>query len=342
MTSRILSDEAMKTTTAISSPAAASRSRLRVFITSCEAGEGAWTVQAEKLRCLYELSDKRYSLVNDPASADVILITDVPPQQPLPLPQWGKKILEHKLINKYPNTSFSLSHAPYPLILHRGIYTSGVKSIFNLGRVRTGSYALYSDEYLNPYIKGYQFAEHNPIGKEYLLVFIGRSRSSPRWKLRNAIFNLKFERSDIFIENSTPFDLWAQAKDTAETLKRQKRYYDILLRAKFSLCPRGAAANSIRLFESMQLGVAPIIVSDEWRLPRGPRWEEFSILLKERNIKDVEKIVLAHEPAWEQMGYLARKAFETYFADHVYFDYVVDNCVDIMHSQGSRKRFAGV
>jgi Exostosin family len=308
-------------------------SGLRIFIDSCETGEGAWTGMTEKLKSLYELSDKRHILTSDPDAAHLILIGDVRPQQQLPLAQWGKKILEHQLINKYPNKSFSLSHAEHPLILHHGIYTSGVKSLFTLGRVRTGSYALYNDEYLNPYIRGHRFSPQERVGKDYLMAFIGRRFDGPRWKPRNAIFDLKFTRVDVFIEDSTDFDLWDPQRNSAETVKRQKRYYDVLLRTKFSLCPRGGGTNSLRLFESMQLGIAPIIISDQWILPRGPRWDDFSIFVKEKDMKHMEKIVQDHEPAWAHMGHLARRAFETYFAEDAYFNYVVDNCLDMMRSQ---------
>jgi Exostosin family len=287
----------------------------------------------EKLKSLYELSDKRHLLTSDPDSADVILVANVP-QQPLPLAQWGKRILEHKLITKYPGKSFSLSYAEHPLILHHGIYAEGVKSHLTLGRVRTGSYALYTDRYLNPYVKAHRFGEEDRAAKEYLLVFIGRRHVGTDWTARNAIFNLTFSRADILIEDSTEvFNVWHPHRASGDTLKRQKRYYDILLRAKFSLCPRGSGANSIRLFESMQLGVAPVIISDKWILPRGPKWSDFSVIVKEKHINNIEKIVEEHESAWPQMGDLARKAFERYFAEDVYFNYVVENCVDMMHSQ---------
>jgi hypothetical protein len=106
----------------------------KVFITSCEIAEGAWSVHEQKLKQLHELSDKKYSLTDDPALADIILIGNVREEN------WGRKILENKLINKYPNKCFSLSDQDAPLILNRGIYASGTKSILNLGRVRTGSF----------------------------------------------------------------------------------------------------------------------------------------------------------------------------------------------------------
>ncbi len=89
----------------------------------------------------------------------------------------------------------------------------------------------------------------------------------------------------------------------------------------------------MRIFESMQLGIAPVIISDEWIFPKGPRWNEFSIVIKAKHVRNLVKIVQSYEKNYEQMGRLARKAFDEYFAKDVYFNYVVDNCLDIMNKQ---------
>lgn len=195
---------------------APSTSPLKVFITSCEVGQGAWTTNEEKLRYAHELSDKKYALTENPQSADIIVVGNVREQD------WGKKILKHELINQCPDKSFSLSDADHPITLHHGIYASVTKSIFNLGRVRTGSYTLYSDKYLNPYIKTHQFSGPNSIKKEYLLTFIGRNTFSSRrlMKLRGTLFHLKFERPDVFIEDASTFNLWSTDKDAAERRRR--------------------------------------------------------------------------------------------------------------------------
>ncbi len=297
------------------------RNNITIFITSCEIGKRAWRNQEQKLKDFYELSDKRYSLTDSPESADIILVGNVREEN------WGEKMLGHELITKYVDKCFSLSHVDWPLFLNRGIYSGNMKSIRSLGRVRTGSFTLMSDEFANPYITSHVSSDQNDVEREYLLTFIGR-RSH---KVRDIIFDLNFEREDILIEDSSTFDLWAP--ESEEKLERQKHYYDTLLRSKFSLCPRGWGTNSVRLFESMQLGVAPVIIADEWIFPQGPRWTEFSIAIKEKHIRNVENIVQSHENDYEEMGRLAREAFDEYFARDVYFNYVIDNCLDIMNKQ---------
>jgi Exostosin family len=296
---------------------------VNVFITSCEIAEGAWNVHEQKLEQLHELSDKKYSLTDDPALADIILIGNVREEN------WGRKILENKLINKYPNKCFSLSDQDAPLILNRGIYASGTKSILNLGRVRTGSFTIYADWHLNPHVKIHTPSAQNVYEKKYFLSFIGRN-SHPT---RDILFNLKFQRKDILIEDSSStFDLWAEENPDGKR-DRFKYYNDTLLSSKFCLCPRGCGAGSLRLFESMRLGIAPVIISDEWLFPKGPKWPEFSIVIKSNQIKNIENILQPYEKDYKEMGYLASKAFQDFFAEEVYFNYIVENCVDLINKQ---------
>jgi len=297
---------------------------VKVFVSPCDTGEGIPGVlqgKAERLRYLYALSNKTHTLVNDPESADIILVVLIR-EDP-----GAKRFLEHDLINKYPGRCFSISDADHPLILHHGIYASGTKSLLAAGRVRSGSFTAYNSRFLNPYVQGHVPSPMDCARKEFLLTFVGRNCCD----LRTLIFRLKFERPDILIEDSSNFDLWHGAQ--AGRSERQKHYYETLLSSKFSLCPRGDGASSLRLFESMQLGVAPVIISDGWIFPKGPRWGDFSIILKQKQLGDLEKIVATHEHSYAEMGSLARKAFDAYFAENLYFDYIVANCVDIMRTQ---------
>jgi hypothetical protein len=300
------------------------KGKIKIFITSCEIAEGAWRTHEKKLKTLYELSNKKYSLTNDPKSADIILVGNAREEN------WGKKIMNHDLINKYPKKCFSLSDQDSPLILNRGIYASGVKnSILGFGRVRTGSYTIYGDHHLNPFIQNHESSNQSYLEKKYLFTFIGRNSH----EIRSSLFNLKFKRPDILIKDSSKtFDLWSR-REYRKKVDRQKYYYDMLLRSKFSLCPRGCGASSMRIFESMKLGISPIIVSDNWILPKGPMWDEFSILIKEKNINDLEKIVESRSDSFQEMGQKASSAFEENFSKDVYFNYIIDNCLDIMKKQ---------
>jgi hypothetical protein len=89
----------------------------------------------------------------------------------------------------------------------------------------------------------------------------------------------------------------------------------------------------MRLFEAMKLGVAPVIISDKWILPKGPDWHKFSLIIRERDIPNLESIVTQNECRYEEMGKAAREAYLSFFSPEVYFDYVVDRCIEIHNNQ---------
>lgn len=292
----------------------------KVFITSDVQEKSRQDVE-KKLRRFYEKSDKKFDLVECPDSADIILVGDVRISDPT------QKITINSYISNYPDKSFVISHTDRPIILTHGIYSSCEKSIMRINRVRTGSYSLYPDRFRNPFIDSTLALGTNSIQKRFLFSFIGRDVAVP---VRRSLFRQDFHRPDIFIEDSSDFNLYENPPDI---LDRQKHYVDVLSSSKFSLCPRGAGTNSIRLFEAMELGVAPVIISDDWIAPKGPKWDQFSLRIKQKHVKELEKIVSSVEDSYEEMGDMAQKEYERYFSDHAYFNYVVENCLEIQKHQ---------
>jgi hypothetical protein len=264
---------------------------------------------------------KKYKLVDNPENADIILICYAPKDN------YSMILKNNPLVKKYLSKSFVFTNADRPMQIIRGIYTSAEKNFINFSRVKSCSYTADYKKFVNPFISSYKYLPHD-FEPKYLFSFLGRNSHD----VRNVIFNINFKRKDIFIHDSSEFNLFTHDEDVNK-LEFQKKFCDILLQSKFSLCPRGFGANSFRLFESMQLGIAPIIISDDWILPNGPDWRKFSIIIKEKDIKNLEVIVQEYENNYKQMGESAREAFLKYFDDKVFFDYVVDNCSAIMRNQ---------
>ena len=72
---------------------------------------------------------------------------------------------------------------------------------------------------------------------------------------------------------------------------KSSEFTKIILQSYFSLCPRGYGGSSFRLFESLQLGVAPICIGDiDTRPFKGHiRWEDFSFYISDT--KDLHNIL---------------------------------------------------
>jgi len=83
----------------------------------------------------------------------------------------------------------------------------------------------------------------------------------------------------------------------------------------------------------MCLGVAPVIISDEWVPVRGIKWDECSLIVKERDIQYIDSIVSSYEDSYEEMGRAARKYYEKYFSDQALFNFIIDSCEEIQRSQ---------
>ncbi|WP_078430431.1 exostosin domain-containing protein [Alkalihalobacterium alkalinitrilicum] len=80
--------------------------------------------------------------------------------------------------------------------------------------------------------------------KKYLASFVGSLRTH---RIRMDMFMKLKHRKDIFLYNGNKGDTF---------------FVNKLLESYISLCPRGLGVNSYRFFESMQLGVVPLIIGD--------------------------------------------------------------------------------
>src|SRR5688572_29067298 len=114
-----------------------------------------------------------------------------------------------------------------------------------------------------------------------------------------------------------------------ERFDYERRYAEVAKASKFVLCPRGLSVSSIRLFETMRMGRVPVILSDAWIAPPGPRWEMCAIRVREKDFAKVPRLLEQREPEAVKMGELARKEWEEWFSDEVLFHRLVELCLDI-------------
>lgn len=286
---------------------------MKVAVQSCDLSPDAVTRQADQLRELFLASSpKLHELIDDPASADLIFLTNA--QQ-----QWGALLEKNPLPRRFPEKCFVLSDQWEPPFLLAGIYANAPRTALWRGRFRTGSYALHHPDFRNSFIEAYDYekesAQRNP---DLLASFLGRNCHP----VREQLFAMNFPQDKILIEDTSTFNAFSHGVPN-DKLAKQKRYFDICLRSKFILCPRGAGPNSIRLFEALKLGIAPVIISDAWVRCEGPRWDEFAFFIAEKDITTVEAVMERAEPQFKQRGKLARKAYEDFFSPRSYFNYLV-------------------
>ena len=223
----------------------------------------------------------------------------------------GEGVVDNPLLKKYSAKTFIYRDDDGFVPLVPGVYSSAEKpGWINLHRVESQKYI----EALNPNIKPMT------VEKKYLFSFAGGSTSL----LRKKLYKVKFSRPDVLIENTSNYYHWDPSQPGRD--ERQKQYATTIASSHFGLCPRGASASSFRLFEVMEMGVAPVILSDKLLLPEGPNWDSFAIRVPERKIKELDTILAARVDESAERGRLAREAYEQWFAPSVVFNHVVEAC----------------
>ncbi|MFT3781937.1 MAG: exostosin family protein [Nibricoccus sp.] len=293
---------------------------MKIYVTSCETGQGAWRHQEELLKGLWQISSRRHSLCDSPDEADFIVIGNLREENGY------QSLRENPLVTRFANKCFAISETDEPFPLLRGVYTSAYRGLYTLSRFRSGAYNLYHPDFRNPHVERHPGDAFNQT-KKYLYSFVGR-RCHP---VRERFLACGTRRPDVLIQDTSHFNLFTHDQNGKDA--QQLEFTRIVESSKFVLCPRGNGAASIRLFEAMKMGVAPVIISDDWLLPRGPNWAEFALFIREKDIDRLDEIVSGHEGRFQRMGQKAAEAHARFFADDVYFDFLVEQLRDIRDHQ---------
>ena len=156
-----------------------------------------------------------------------------------------------------------------------------------------------------PYFKPNQDF-HPPTTSKYKINFIGAIHTHPvREKLLANIISSENINDSIFLLMRHQF-YWDEMGEHIRK-KQIKQMYDAILRTGTTLCPRGTGMNSIRFFEAMSFGRAPILVSENCVLPfediipyddfiyRLNPEDEFSAILAIKHHELEEKCRVAHD-----------------------------------------------
>jgi hypothetical protein len=189
------------------------------------------------------------------------------------------------------------------------------KNINNTDKIKFHSWALIAANYENK-DRSRDLKVKTNKNKKYLASFIGAYtnyyRNTIRLDLKNIlekenqiIYELKdewFYEKIVFNHQVKKEKLSSEYMESYD--KETQRYNDILSDSIFSLCPEGTGPNTIRLWESMAIGVIPVIFSDDWTPPKitGLEWSDFSVFIKKTDLKDTISILRSFsEEELEQM-----------------------------------------
>jgi hypothetical protein len=244
-------------------------------------------------------------LTDDPGVADLILLLGHSSLEP-------ELLLRHPHYLAHPDKCAVYSDDDRYLPLVPGIQCSARNDRHSrVGRVFSWCYIAAFGQFSNPYI------EAKAESKTFLFSFQGGSTSI----LRKRLYRCNFNRPDVLVEDTSIFHNWTL--DQADRAVRQRRYADTIAASHFVLCPRGAGTGSIRLFEVMRAGVAPVLISDAYPLPPHVPWDTFLLRVAERDIKRLPELIEPHLPESAERGRRAREAWVNHFAPDKQFDAIV-------------------
>ena len=266
-----------------------------------------------------------HTVTSDPNGADLIIFAELGGHG-----AFAERVRHHPYLKKFRNKCFLFDPYDYALPFLPGIYASLRKKYYDSARTRTGYY-MRIDE--NPYV-GFRPPQQ---GDRYLGSFVGSVENHP---VRTEL--LKLPRNQFVIEDTSSFALkmlYGGEKD--ERHRFWSHYADVIASAPFALCPRGRGPGSVRLFEVMQMGRVPVILSDEWVYPPRVDWQACSIPVPESDVQRLPEILGDFRARADEMGRRARQEWEKYYAPPVRFHWLVEDCLGMQKARRVPEAIAG-
>jgi hypothetical protein len=217
-----------------------------------------------------------------------------------------RDVRRHALARRFPERVVLYDSSDRVVPFLRGIYPSACRSWYVPRRMRSGHYLRWSDRdsirYTDPataptHLFGFRGAVTHPIRRA--LLALGHD---------GALL------ADTTEESGRGF---GQSDEVYRDYR--ERYGEELAAVRFVVCPRGAGPGSMRIFEAMKAGRAPVVVSDEWVEPEGPDWASFSLRLAERDVEQLPLLLERRAGEAAEMGRRARQAWERWFSPEASF-----------------------
>lgn len=240
------------------------------------------------------------TLTDSMSDADAILLTLADPRRHgAPL---HAEVAASEGARQHPGKFFVFDTQDVVSGLFPGIYASLRRAFFTPRRHATGCY-LGS---FNEFVAARETLELERA--QWLFSFRGGETST----VRSRLFAHDFARADVRVARATS-SFWADIGSSShDDFKRH--YVDELLASRFVLCPRGVGTSSFRLFETLQCGRVPVIISDAWVPSAHLPWDEFSLRVRERDIARLPEICEANLWRWDAMARAARTNWEAWFS----------------------------
>ncbi len=267
----------------------------------------------------------KHELAESPEAADLVLfIENHPDDDPLFL-----RVATHPVWRRFARKAFLYHDSDYAYPFAPGLYPSLTRRHHSPERCGGCHYIGRIEEN-----KALRFA---PLGErpEYLFSFVGGNNHPVRARL----LGLKHPRA--FVQDTTGQHAWLLSH--TERQAYEQHYNDVLAQSAFVLCPAGLGPSTYRLFETMECGRVPVILSDSWVAPAGVPWETCSLRVPEAAAESIPEMLASVPPERVlEMAANARRVWQSWFSQDVSFHRIVSWCEAIVHERSSQRSLTNV
>lgn len=279
-----------------------------------------WGTHALEWICRAASSDVHgvHSLVDDPEVADVILFIEGHPGMDM----FMEEVVWHPLRRRFPEKTFLYHDWDYAFPLMQGIYPS-IRSVHHRPGMSAGGVYVARIEENHAVTRARQLQ----LPQDLLYSFVGANNCEVRDRILKAVV------PHTHVADTTDRHAWLLSPEERSTYEGE--YASICMRSRFMLSPRGLGPSTYRLFEAMEMGRCPVILSDDWTPPPFIPWEQFSLRVAEKDVSNLPRI-LADAP-YQQLGFAARAAWEQYIDRPHAFHYLAET-LQLILSQRSAMR----
>lgn len=226
--------------------------------------------------------------------------------------------LNNRLLEKIPQikveNGFTVAHVIHYKKLLPLLGKMGVRVLFAVHVERVDAYKEFHGVTIVPF-PHYPMVSVAPAEKKDILYsFIGANTH----QVRSRLFAMEHPENCIVKKRSTWF--YNKPASTADEgsaeqnrFEQEAEYKDVLARSRFSLCPRGTGANSLRFWESLAAGAIPVVLSNQMTFPEGLDWSSCTVQILEKQAKQLpnilKEITLEQEERMREVCYHAARMF---------------------------------
>lgn len=264
-----------------------------------------------------------HELCDDPEEADLILFAEVFDG----LDPYFFNIVRHPVFRRFPNKCVLYHINDTTETLCRTISPSVKSTHLNVRCRRSFSYVVRVHD--NPW-RSAVWNRERPA--KFLFSFVGDPGTHP---VRRQILNL--QHPEAWLRSAIGSS--AIGMDAAKREVFQRRYIEEMLDSCFVLCPRGLGPTSMRLFEAMELGRAPVVIGDSWLPVAHLPWEEFALFVPEKDIAIIPALLEKNRHRAMAMGRKARIVWEDHFSHERVFGALIETAAELLcEPYGCRER----